>query len=545
MYMTQPKESLQHMLIILFVCFWTFFVNNHFMPADQMESRNLATAQEMISTGNYLVPTMNGEYRLEKPPLPTWIAAGIESVAPDNLCLQRAATGAAATLMVFFVYLLSIEITGNKRLGLISAIVLATSYNVMMMGRNATWDIYCHCFMLGGIYFFFCAMKRQGAQWLKFIAAGLFWGLSFLSKGPVSFYALLLPFFIGYLLIYRPSVKGKVLPLTVMILTCVVVSAWWTAYIYLFHWDLALFVAHKESSSWLDHNVRPWYYYWKFPVESGIWALFWITSLVWSFKQKRSVQGKDYLFFLIWTLGSLVLLSLMPEKKNRYLLPLLIPGALNIGSYIYHCTKGHLSLIDKRIFKLNNAVIILLLLALPIVIYNLFFTQRYLSVDLFMFISMCSLLLAAIIFRYTFNSVPMKVMPAFYSIAGVMVLVAGLCFIPAGKIFINEDRHSIREIRNVEKLNGFSFYYVQGEELRMEFVYESNRIIRPLNVKNNSVVHSHLPFVMVSSMPADSLFKDKSVAIIPIGLYDNNWRKHQNRRYNPNLVRYVSLIISK
>lgn len=61
------------------------------LPTDIMESRNIITAREMVSDGNWLVPTMNGELRLEKPPLPTWVAGGIEKVFPDSLSAQRAA----------------------------------------------------------------------------------------------------------------------------------------------------------------------------------------------------------------------------------------------------------------------------------------------------------------------------------------------------------------------------------------------------------------------------------------------------------------------
>ena len=43
------------------------------------------------------------------------------------------------------------------------------------------------------------ALQEAGAQWKYFLLAGLFIGLSFLSKGPVSLYALLLPFLISYM----------------------------------------------------------------------------------------------------------------------------------------------------------------------------------------------------------------------------------------------------------------------------------------------------------------------------------------------------------
>lgn len=285
-----------HYVVIIVVCFFAFFVNNRIIPADLMESRNLATAQEMVRTGNYLVPTMNGDLRLEKPPLPTWVAAGIENVFPGSLVAQRCAAGVMATCMVIFLYLLASQITRNRKIGFIASLVLASCFNVILMGRTATWDIYCHSFMLGAIYFLFRAFEEKGSQWKYFIFAGIFMGLSALSKGPVSYYALFLPFLISYIAIFRPRIKGKVWPLLAMIVVCVVISFWWTTYIFTFHQDVALSIAHKESSSWLDHNVRPLYYYWQFPGEAGIWALFLVVSLIYFFVSKRKSIGKSINF---------------------------------------------------------------------------------------------------------------------------------------------------------------------------------------------------------------------------------------------------------
>ena len=80
------QKNYIHYLFILIVCWFAFFVNNGSVYEDIMESRNLVTAHEMIEYDNWLVPTMNGELRLEKPPLPTWVAAGIEYLQPDNIC---------------------------------------------------------------------------------------------------------------------------------------------------------------------------------------------------------------------------------------------------------------------------------------------------------------------------------------------------------------------------------------------------------------------------------------------------------------------------
>ena len=63
---TGPRRAV---LLLALLCFVAFFVNNCFLRPDIMETRNLETAREMVEGGNWLVPRMNGEYRLEKPPL--------------------------------------------------------------------------------------------------------------------------------------------------------------------------------------------------------------------------------------------------------------------------------------------------------------------------------------------------------------------------------------------------------------------------------------------------------------------------------------------
>jgi 4-amino-4-deoxy-L-arabinose transferase-like glycosyltransferase len=173
------SDQIKHLALLLLVCFLSFFVHNDFIPADLMESRNLATAQEMVALENYLAPTMNGELRLEKPPLPTWIAACVNHIKPHSLPAQRYAAGVAATLMVVFLYLVARQLSKNSTVSFVCALILATCYNVIMMGRTATWDIYCHSFMLGAIFFFIKALSHEGPQWRFFVFTGLFMGLSF------------------------------------------------------------------------------------------------------------------------------------------------------------------------------------------------------------------------------------------------------------------------------------------------------------------------------------------------------------------------------
>lgn len=539
--MHNKENSILHYTLIIIICFFAFFINNRVIPADLMESRNLATAQEMVHTGNYLIPTMNGELRLEKPPLPTWIAAGVEHISPDNLTAQRYVAGAFATFMVFFLYLLVRRLASNGLVALLSAIVLASSFNVILMGRTATWDIYCHSFMLGAIYFLVIALENQGKQWRYFITAGLFMGLSFLSKGPVSFFALLLPFLISYGIIVRPRMRDKFLPLMAMIGLTLVVSFWWPVYITLFHPETGLAVAGKESTAWISHNVRPFWYYWKFPAEAGVWAFFWVTSLVYFFWKRDSEKRQTYKLSIVWTLLALILLSCIPEKKTRYLLPLLIPGAVNIAFYIYNSAFKMSKRSEKVVFQINGTIIGVIALLLPLALY--FIPDIQSPTWLIIVTTTLCLIISISIVTVLFNKRKTVQVLAFFSLTTLLMIVFESFFLfSAGKIFINEQRHSIHMLRKHPEVQGLPFYHYDQEFLRMELVYEANQIIRPMDIENNNLIEASVPFVFVSTASIDSLFKGKAVIIEHIDNFDNNWRKTTDKRYNKDMVKEVAII---
>ena len=89
--------SIDRWVLLCLVCLTTFFVDNSVLVPDIMESGNIVTAREMVYDGNWIAPTMNGELRLEKPPLPTWLTAVVEMIAPDNLGWQRGVAAVSYT----------------------------------------------------------------------------------------------------------------------------------------------------------------------------------------------------------------------------------------------------------------------------------------------------------------------------------------------------------------------------------------------------------------------------------------------------------------
>lgn len=109
-------------------------------------------------------------------------------------------------------------------------------------------------------------------------------------------------------------------------------------------------------------------------------------------------------------------------------------------------------------------------------------------------------------------------------------------------MFINADRKSIRLLRENKQVQGLPFYYNQEEDLRMELVYEANQTLKPMDATNDSLVSAIVPFVFVSSEPAETVFAGKNLTIKYIDRFDNNWRKTGSKRYNPSLVRHVAIV---
>ena len=535
----------RRVLLACVVCFITFFVNNSVITPDIMESRNIVTAREMVYDGHWIVPTINGELRFEKPPLPTWLTAVAEIISPDNLALQRGMSGLAALLLVFYFWHFARKILRMDPL--VPTLLLCTCYNVILMGRTASWDIYCHAFMMGGIYHLASALNAPPRAWRHFLLAGLFTGLSILSKGPVSLYALFLPFLISYGYFSRPSLRGKVPALCIALLIAVAVGTWWYAYCYVVQGDSLSAVVQKESGSWINHNVRPWWYYWKFFLETGVWSLFLLTAIFLPLADARRRKSRNWLFSLVWLLASLVLLSLLPEKKSRYLLPVVIPAVLT-GAHLFVYWIEQMKVDDRLgrlLYRMNAGLILLVTCALPFLLYRYVYSEMHMGLGAYLFLSLLCIGIGVGVF-YAFR----KVRPYTFLLGVVgLMMIAELFMMPyIGSFVTNKERKSISLTRDIKALKPLPFYQDSRDTLRIELVYAAYKKILKIDLSDTLQVRRSLPFVLVSKEKAEEVLPEyvlDKVELTPIDRYnDNPWPKG-HRRYTEDFINYVTVIREK
>ena len=86
----------------------------------------------------------------------------------------------------------------------------------------------------------------------------------------------------------------------------------------------------------------------------------------------------------------LICLSLLPEKKTRYLLPILIPSALVIALFFMYCrqcveNRRFLGM-DKLFWRMNTLLIAGIVGLLPVGIYFFFYVAEGMSLGVFIYL---------------------------------------------------------------------------------------------------------------------------------------------------------------
>jgi hypothetical protein len=542
------KRSHIHMLLLLLLTCFTFFVNNGVMEVYLMEARNLTTAREMLEKGNWFLPTMNGEPRLEKPPLPTWAAAlAMIAFGQDNLSLLRLPSGLAAILLIFFLFKLTEELTQDEKIPLLAAGTAATSYYVFFLARDISWDIFCHSFMMGAIWQLQKGLNKPDHNTKNFLASGILMSFSFMSKGPVSFFALLLPFLIGrFFSSGKNRFRTHYKPILLLIFVVVILSAIWPLYVYYFHPEFLSYAVQKESASWFNRHVRPFYHYWTFPLQSGIWAILSTTALIFFYARKRIEYFGDYKFPAVWVWAAVILLSLFPEKKERYLMPVLLPLAILTAFYVRYLIKAFneslATTIDKIIFNLNGWLMALTSFILP---FALWWLIRQNGISPNPLVSLAGALvfwtLALILTRFTFQKKP------FLLWTGMVIFMASVCLFGIGQlpkiIKNNKQFRPYYELRHRPELNHIPFY--RNGEIQfgfIEVVWASGREIKFWDPRNQPTPPKEPPIVLMSSENPLSVLGEElqqKYEIEELGLFDGNLQEHP---VNTTLINYVTLI---
>ena len=536
------------LLLLTLICIAIFMTHLDALWVNIMEARNFVTAREMLQDSNWLLTTLNGEPRYQKPPLPTWLSAvsallfGIKSVFA-----MRLPAALVSITMVLTTYVFTKKLTNNNTYAFVSSLILATSFFIVFSGRNGQWDIFTHGFMMVCIYQLYLFFSTQEKKYQRIIIAALFFGCSFMSKGPVSLYVLLLPFLMAYGLVFKfKKQKNTILPILLFLIIALLLSGWWHVYTYLLDPEKVIATTTKETANWTSYNIRPFYYYWSFFTQSGVWCIPAFIALLYPYLKDKVFFKKGYQFTLLWTLFSVLLLSIIPEKKSRYLLPVVIPMALNTGFYIEYLFRRFTNMSDKREIipvYFNFGLIGLIGLVFPFIGYYFLKDLSGIAWPWFVILSVILFLIGIFI---CLQLIQKKIKRVFY--ATIFFVVSIICFgMPLSKaVFQNDDYKPFTQLKQWEEKNKIPVYEFAYSTPEIIWEYGSN--IPVIFSQNQSTkLPKEKTFAVLVGLNKEQELKEafKEYNIEKVTRYDINPNKASHKKYNGRLWRDLFLVSIK
>jgi 4-amino-4-deoxy-L-arabinose transferase len=156
------------------------------------ETRYAEIPREMLASGDWIVPHLDGVRYFEKPVLGYWLNAAAIRLFGENEFAVRFPSALAAGLTTLLIGLWARRFTSNFKLqtsnetpyGVTTSAVFLLSFEVFAIGGFCVLDSLFSLFVTATILFFYFAQESRN-RW-PLIASGVSCGLAFLTKGPLG-----------------------------------------------------------------------------------------------------------------------------------------------------------------------------------------------------------------------------------------------------------------------------------------------------------------------------------------------------------------------
>ncbi len=338
-------------LILSLICYLTFFYRlGDSALWDPDEGRSGTIAMEILTSGNWVTLTHNGDPYYDKPaPYFGLVALCLNFLGFTELAV-RLPSAVAASLTVGLVFLWGYLSGGWKR-GFWGGIVLATSLEFMGLARLGKMDMLFSLFFSSALFYFLWwqnnhsrlssehgigEVRRQIWIWPFYV----FLALACLTKGPVG---IVLPLLIAgltlalgkrmVLLRQMKLIRGMVIMLLVAGPLYIWAGLQNPEYIKTFLWDhniLRFFTSQRGV-----FHPQPVYYFIPVLIIGFLpWSFFLPPVLHHHWETRKNEDSGDRLFFQVWFATIFIFFSISQNKLAPYILPAFPPLALLTGDYI-------------------------------------------------------------------------------------------------------------------------------------------------------------------------------------------------------------------
>ncbi|MCF6286049.1 MAG: glycosyltransferase family 39 protein, partial [Candidatus Hydrogenedentes bacterium] len=337
--MSRDSRVFYALLLLALVVFGANIGGYDLWPPD--EPRFTEVAREMVESGDYLVPRVNGEVYQEKPPLLFWLIALSSTPFGDvNEWAARIPSVLCAVYVVALTFALASRLF-TTQVALWSALILMSCFQFWWQARRGQIDMVLTAGMMTTLYAFWRWDDERHKKWRFLAYAGIAAGL--LAKGPP---ALVFPglFLVAY---YWGNREGRAATRWVWgFAAAIVVALLWFVPARLLGADSAAQAVESGMGANLFRNTigralmgvskaqPPWYYLKTLPVGLLPWTFICPPVLYWAWKNRKDSQAMRFLW--AWIGPALIFFSVVIGKRELYLLPLFPVFAILFGAALVH-----------------------------------------------------------------------------------------------------------------------------------------------------------------------------------------------------------------
>ncbi len=366
-------KDILFLLIGLFI-FYALWLGSYplFTPD---EARYSEIAREMLTSHNFITPNLNGVAFLDKPILYYWLQASmihLFGLKEWALRFWPMCLGIICCLISYSAGCLLL----NRRIGLLAALILATSPLYYGGSHYANLDLEVASFISNALLCFIIAIEtnKPSQRQIFLILAYIMTSLAFLTKGLIGIVFPILIIGLWIFLLKRWQIFLRLHLITGLIIFLLIAAPWYIlvqkANPQFFHY----FFLTQQFSRFLtkgdfNNQTSVWFYLPVVFAGFAPWSLFLIQAMFYHLKiiLKNCQLHRIELFLILWSVSIFLFFSIPKSKTLGYILPIFPALALIIANYLdifwnkLYATGIHIGIISFTLLCMISSCICILI----------------------------------------------------------------------------------------------------------------------------------------------------------------------------------------
>ena len=332
------------------------------------ETRYAEIGREMVASGDWIVPRIDGLRYFEKPVFGYWLhALSIKLLGTNAFAIRlpsALAVGLSALMLFFFVR----RFIESSAAVMAAAAVFLTCFEILGVGTFCVLDSIFSMLITATMIAFYLAFTGtcSSKKMVLLFIAGITCGLAFLTKGFLAFVLpaiIIIPF-----AIWRRRFKESILMYLIIAVVAVLVALPWSIMIYLREpdfWHYFFWVEHvgRFVSPVENQHPQPFWFYIPYILAGTLPWTAQIAVVIYKYRKPPRMESL-YSYALCWFLFPFLFFSISRGKLGTYILPCFPPL---IVLFAFGLQQEFKAAINKR-FKPSDIIGVGLIVTLIIVL---------------------------------------------------------------------------------------------------------------------------------------------------------------------------------